>query len=111
MDERYRHLQELEKDFKPHKAILNWKLKFGKHKGKTYEELFRDEKKYVNWMVASKIMHEKVLKCYELYKEIDDFENERDIFDENGEVRVDENCLWLKTLEITKKLKEQNNIE
>ena len=75
MEELNLHLEELKNEFKSYQAIINWQVKFGKHKGKTYLNLFSTEQSYVKWMVDAKMMHEKVLKCYELYSEINNCEN------------------------------------
>lgn len=60
-------------------TIKKWIIRFGKHKGKTFEELFKNYSDYVDWSIKSKaleknvgtINEERIKNAYEIFKQTD----------------------------------------
>ena len=50
--------------------VLNWKVNFGKHKGKDYSDLFHHENQYMNFLLSKDIIKDKVKDAFVLYSKI-----------------------------------------
>ena len=47
--------------------VLNWTIKFGKYKGKTFYDVINTDKKYMDWVVNNTTINEKIIDAYKAY--------------------------------------------
>lgn len=69
-------IKENKAKLEPYKNVLKWRIKFGKHEGKTFSELFVLERDYICFLIAKGYLDIKVQDTFKLSEKINGLERQ-----------------------------------